>query len=199
MGVSRLSGTELVPKAQGIHDSMDASPLFPAPVPPMADYQKSIDDLAAANAAVDANGGKAEHQAKRVAMKALKADTKALAAYVQNVSGGDADIILASSFEVVKRGSLYGELNPPTDLKSRFTTMAGRVSMQWKREEGTDLCHVFMSTTNSPYNWQLVGATTKSRFNMDNLESGVIYWFTVTAIGAAGETSKSEPLQARAS
>ena len=55
-----------------------------------------------------------------------------------------------------------------------------------------------MSTTNSPYNWQLVGLTTKSRFNMDGLESGVMYWFAVTAIGAAGQTSKSEPLQARA-
>lgn len=198
MGVSRLSGTELVPKCQGIHDKVVGNAKFPSPIPTSADFQKLIDDLAAANSAAETNGGKAEHQARRVAMVAMKAAVKGWMGYVQNASGGNADAILSSGFEVVKRGTPVGELNPPQNLGVRFTTMSGRASIHWKRENGADMHHVFMSTSNDPFNWQLIGATTKSRFNADSLEPGRVYWFAVTALGTAGETSKSEPLLARA-
>jgi hypothetical protein len=198
MGVNRLPATGLVAKAQAIHDKLDGNAEFPTPVPSLADFQKHIDELAAANAAVDANGGKAEHLAKFVAMKQVLADIKSLCGYVQATSGGDADLILSTGFEVVKRGGPIGELNPPTKLVSKFTTMEGRAAIQWKREDGADLYHVYMSRTNNPFTWELIGATTKSRFNADSLEPATIYWFSVTAIGAAGESSKSEPLMARA-
>ena len=50
-----------------------------------------------------------------------------------------------------------------------------------------------MSTTNDPFNWTSVGTTSKSRINIDGLTPGKFYWFAVSAIGAAGESSKSEP------
>lgn len=199
MGVSRLSGTELVPKAQGIHDGVVANAaLYPAPVPTAATMQGYIDDLAAANAAVEANGGKGDHQAKRTAEKVLRAAIKAWAGYVQNASGGDEDKILLSKFEVVKRGAPIGELNPPQNLGSFVTNRSGRVALRWKREDGAEMHHVFMSTTAEPFNWQLIGATSKSRFNADSLEPGTFYFFAVTALGAAGESSKSEPCRAMA-
>lgn len=199
MGVSRLSGTELVPKAQGIHDGIVANAaLYPAPVPAAATMQGFIDDLAAANAAVDANGGKGDHLAKRTAEKVLRAAIKAWAGYVQNASGGDADKILLSKFEVVQRGKPIGELNPPKNLGAFLTNHTGRVALRWKREDGADMHHVFMSTTAEPFNWQLIGATSKSRFNADSLEPGTFYFFAVTALGAAGESSKSEPCRAMA-
>ena len=198
MGVSRLSATELVAKSQGIHDKVAGNAEFPTPVPSAVDFQKSIDELAAANAAVQANGGKAEHVAKRAAIKEVKAALKSWAAYVQVASAGVEDVILSSGFGVVKRGAPIGELNPPKNLGSKFTSMLGRARLVWEREEGADMHHVYMSTSNAPFNWVLIGATTKSRFNADSLEPGTMYWFAVTAIGAAGETSKSEPLLARA-
>lgn len=198
MGVSRLSATEIVAKAQAIHDKMDGNAYFPTPVPALADYQTNIDALAAANAAVKANGGKAEHQAKQVALKVVLEDIKSLAAYVQNATAGDADRILSSGFDVVKAGSPIGELDPPRNLGARFTTMSGRAALVWEREYGADMHHVYMSTSNDPFNWVLIGATTKSRFNADSLEPGTMYWFAVTAIGAAGESSKSEPCHAMA-
>lgn len=66
------------------------------------------------------------------------------------------------------------------------------------REEGTDTHHVYMSTTNAPFNWELIGVTSKSGFNVDDLQPGKFYWFAVTAIGAAGESSKSEPCRVMA-
>jgi hypothetical protein len=160
--------------------------------------QGYIDDLAAANATVEANGGKGDHQAKRTAEKVLRAAIKAWAWYVQNASGGDEDKILLSKFEVVKRGTPVGELNPPQNLGARLTNRSGRVALHWKREAGADMHHVFMSTTSEPFNWQLIGATSKSRFNADSLEPGTFYFFAVTALGAAGESSKSEPCRAMA-
>lgn len=198
MGLTGLSATELVAKAQGVHDGMDGNAKFSAPVPTLPEFQTLIDELAAANAAVEANGGKAEHTARRNAELALREAYKQLAAYVQMASDGDATTIKSANFEVVKRGTPVGELPPPKNLGSRLTNFSGRVDLRWKREEGADMHHVFMSTSNEPFNWQLIGATTKSRFYADSLEPGKFYWFAVSAIGAAGESSKSEPCLAMA-
>ncbi|MGV9013441.1 MAG: hypothetical protein ACOH13_12680 [Flavobacteriales bacterium] len=199
MGVIRLAATALVAKAQGLYDKMLASiALYPSPVPTLLEFQQNIDALAAANATVDANGGKAAHQAKREALNAVKGDIKMLAGYVQTTSAGVADKILLSGFEVVRRGSPKGELSPPLSLTARATKMERRASFTWKCDQGADVYQVFMSRSNDPFQWELLGTTTKRGFNADNLESGVLYWFAVSAVGAAGETSKSEPLLARA-
>ncbi|MBK8340228.1 MAG: fibronectin type III domain-containing protein [Flavobacteriales bacterium] len=76
--------------------------------------------------------------------------------------------------------------------------MSGRAALRWEREDGAEMHHVYMSTSNNPFTWVLIGATTKSRFNADNLVPGTLYWFAVTALGAAGESSKSDVLLARA-
>jgi len=199
MGLNGLSATEIVAKAQGVHDMLAASATtFPAPVPVLATFQTHIDALAAANAAVDNNGGKADHLQKKKALQLVKADMKTRMAYVQAVSGSNADIINIGGFDVVKRGGPIGELTPPKNLFCKFTTMVGRATFVWDREQGADMHHVYISSSNDPFKWELIGASTKSRFNADSLEPGTIYCFAVTAIGAAGETSKSEPLLARA-
>lgn len=198
LGLTTLSSTELVATAQGIHDAMVGNINFPTPTPTLPVVQTAITALATANADVDNNGGKVEHQARRVAERALRALLKQLGAYVQMASNGVEDIILSSAFGVVKRGGPIGELNPPRDLVSNITHKTGRVSMKWNRDAGTDSSHVYMSTKNDPFEWSLVGVTTKSRFDVNGLDPRQLYWFSVTAIGAAGESSKSEPLLAMA-
>ena len=198
MGIVSLSATELVAKAQARHDSLTGNAKYPAPVPALAAVQTAIDALVAANAAVEKNAGPTEHQERRVADRALRAVVKQLAGYVQTASAGDADTILTSGFEVVKRGGPIGELAPPTNLGTRVTDMSGRVSLKWSREYGADMHHVYMSTSNDPFKWELIGVTSKSRFAVDSLAPGTFYWFAVTAIGTAGETSMSEPCRAMA-
>ena len=198
MGISSLSATELVAKAQAVHDAVEGNPALPTPVPAMGPFKSAIDALATANAAVDQNPGTTEHRIRRVAEKNLRLLIKQLAGYVQNTSNGDANVILGSGFAIVRRGTPVGELKPPTNLGARLTNTTGRVSLRWEREDGADMHHVFMSSSNNPFNWVLIGATTKSRFNADSLEPGTFYWFAVTALGAAGESSKSDPLRALA-
>lgn len=199
LGLEGLPATGLVAKAKAIHDAVVANAsLFPNPIPTPAEFQALIDELAAANAAVDANRGRKEYMERDNADAALRLGVKQWAGYVQMVSGGDATTIKLSTFEVVKKGSPVGELPPPRSLGARLTNMTGRAALVWDREEGADTHHVYMSTSNDPFNWELIGVTGKSRFNVDHLEPGKFYWFAVTAIGAAGESSKSEPCRVMA-
>lgn len=198
LGLTGLPATGFVAKAQGVHDGMNGNANFPSPEPTLPVFQGYIDALVAANAAVEANGGKAEHTARRVAVANLRAAYKQLAAYVQMASGGDAVKIMSANFQVVKRGTPVGELPPPKNLGARLTNFSGRVDLRWKREDGADMHHVYMSTSDSPFKWELIGVTSKSRFHADSLEPGKFYWFAVSAIGAAGESSKSEPCLAMA-
>ncbi|WKZ66326.1 MAG: fibronectin type III domain-containing protein [Flavobacteriales bacterium] len=199
LGLEGLPATGLVAKAQAMHDAVVANAtIFPNPIPTPPEFQALIDELAAANAAVDANRGRKEYLERDNADAALRLGVKQWAGYVQMVSGGDATTIRLSTFEVVKRGSPVGELPPPTNLATRLTRTTGRAALVWDREEGTDTHHVYMSTSNDPFNWELIGVTSKSRYNVDNLEPGKFYWFAVTAIGAAGESSMSEPCRVMA-
>ncbi|MCB0810444.1 MAG: fibronectin type III domain-containing protein [Flavobacteriales bacterium] len=198
IGLTGQNATSLVAYAQALHDKVKGNPNFATPTPAMADLETAIGTLATTNAAVDANPGPVEHQARRVAMAAVEGLVRQLAGYVQAISAGDADIILSSGFAVRRKGSPIGELPRPTKLESLLTNTTGRGSLRWQAEYGADLYHVFMSESNEPFNWQLVGATTKSRFNADSLEPGKFYWFAVTAIGTAGETSLSEPCRVMA-
>ncbi len=198
MGLIGLAATAIVAKARGVLNKLASNVLYPTPVPPLDEFNDHIEALAAANADVKMNGGKAEYQARRETLAVVKSDLKTLMAYVQATSKGDGSKILTSGFELVKRSTPRGELHPPTSLRSYYTTMEKRVSMRWVAQKGADTYHVFRSNTQEPFKWELVGTTTKRSFNADNLVSGVQYWFAVSAVSAAGETSKSEPLLARA-
>lgn len=190
---------ELASKAQAVHDAVVANAAaFPNPLPTPPDLQKLINDLVAANAAVELNRGRAEYRERDVFLQQVLEGLKQWGGYVQMQSGGDATLIERSGFEVVRKGNPVGELPPPRNLGARLTNKQGRASLVWDREYGADMHHVYMSTSNDPFNWELIGVTTKSRFNVDSLEPGKFYWFAVSAIGAAGESSLSEPCRAMA-
>lgn len=198
-GLTGLPATGLVATLQGVHDSVVANAsVFPNPVPAPPAFQLLIDSLATANAAVEANKGRKEYRDRDIAETKLREAARQWAAYVQMVSDGDPDVISLSAFGIVKRGSPVGELPPPQKLQARLTNVEGRASLVWDREDGTDIHHVYMSTSSDPFNWVLIGASTKSRFNVDSLEPGKFYWFAVSALGAAGESSKSEPCRVMA-
>ena len=198
MGLVGLTPTRIVAHAQGIHDKMEGNVLYPAADPAPAVMRTDIQALAMANAEVASNGGKAAYQARSVAEMKVRANLKKWLGYVQMASGGDSDKILSSGFGVVEFGIRYGQPDPPLNLNARLTRTANRVALYWKHQPGVDMHHVFMSRTNEPFMWELIGASTKCRIDVDGQPSGEARWFAVTAIGAAGESTKSDVLLARA-
>jgi hypothetical protein len=75
---------------------------FPTPKPSLTDFQASI--TAAQDAIVEADGkvndARAAVAARRMAVDALLANVRLLAAYVESESGGETDKILSSGFDV---------------------------------------------------------------------------------------------------
>jgi hypothetical protein len=198
-GLTDITAIALVAKAQSVHDGIVGNPaVFAGPKPSAVEVQGLIDELVAANAAVSGNNGPKEVRTRKNAARAVADALRQWSGYVQMVSAGDAHIIRASNFEVVERGSRIGEVSPPDVLKSRLTRHLGRVSLAWKRKHGTRMHHVWMSTSNNPFNWERVGNSRRITFNMDGLTPGTFYWFAVSSIGTAGESSKSEPCLAMA-
>lgn len=199
LGLVNVGPEDMQGYCQGIHDAIVANPLtFATPSPTAAAVQAAIDTLAAANAAVSANDGRQEHIARRAAQKALHGLMKQWQGYVQLISGGDAAIISLSAFAVVERGVPYGEPDRPTDLGVLTARKTGRVAMDWERPRGAQYFHVFRSLEGAPFKWELIGTTSKTRFNSDDNTPGTFYYYAVSAIGAAGESSLSEDLRAMA-
>ena len=198
MGLEGLPATGIVAKSQGIQEKMDGNALYPAADPTPAAMQTDIDALAAANAEVSNNGGKAAYQARNIAVRKVRGGLKKWVGYVQMASGGDRDKILASGFGVVERGTAYPQPNPPLNLNSRITRTANRVALFWDFQPGVDMHLVFMSKSSDPFTWELIGSTTKCRIDVNNVPSGEPRWYAVTALGAAGESTKSDSLLARA-
>ena len=198
MGLTDLTADGLLNKGRFVVAEMTAAvAIYATPSPSLASVTTALDTLEAANGAV-LDRGKSDYQARRVAYQAVKLLMQQLAGYVQQVAAGDEDKILASGFEVRRRPSPIGELRPPSNLSGRVTTFSGRVALDWDRDRGADSYKVFKSDTSSPFNWTLLTTTTRSKFNVDELTPGTFYWFAVTAVGAAGETSMSDVLRAMA-
>lgn len=198
LGLEDVSALDLVPYAQGIHDAMQLAPHFPAPVPSFAVFQATINALLVANAAAISEGGRSDFQAKRIALSELRHQVKRMGAYVSLVADDDESIILSSGFGVRRKAAPVGELERPSGLISRLTRTTGRVDLDWAVVPSAKMYNVYMCTSGDPFKWQLLSTTTKSRYNANDLVCGTYYWFAVTAIGTAGETSKSEPLRAMA-
>lgn len=117
---------------------------------------------------------------------------------INGIAAGDKAKLLTCGLPLRRENQPIGELPPPVKLMNRLTTTTGRVALEWQGPEGSRMYNVFVSTSNDPFNWVLVAATTKQKYNADALEPGSIYWFAVSAVGMAGESSKSEPARAMA-
>ncbi|MFN8350356.1 MAG: fibronectin type III domain-containing protein [Flavobacteriales bacterium] len=189
---------ETATKAQAVHDAVVANAAaFPNPLPTSSAKSRSTTRWRP-RAAVDPESAAAkEYRSRRSLRSRCRRAQKQWGGYVQMQSGGDATDE-SSAWKWCARAVLRGELPPPRNLGARLTNKQGCASLVWEREYGADMHHVYMSTSNDPFNWELIGVTTKSRFNADSLEPGKFYWFAVSAIGAAGESSMSEPCRVMA-
>ncbi|MFZ1687489.1 MAG: fibronectin type III domain-containing protein [Flavobacteriales bacterium] len=117
---------------------------------------------------------------------------------INGIALGDKAKLLTCGLPLRKENTPYGELDPPTLVASKFTTTSGRVALVFKGSRGALTYNVYQSDTSEPYKWVLIGNTSKRKFNVDGLTPGTFSNFAVSAVGTAGESSKSEPARAMA-
>jgi len=190
--ITKKSPEEVSEKSLYIETNMTGNIHFPNPVPKIA-------DLTAARTALDAliqdalPGAHTAIAARNTAAAFLKSLLVQEAQYVNSASGTDMDKALTSGFGPAKQRAPYGPLPAPTDFTTKFTNMAGRIVLECKRVKGARLYHFYMGQDASkPETFVLVGSSTRSRFEVNGLTTGGIYFFQVTAIGAAGESARSQ-------
>lgn len=123
-----------------------------------------------------------------------------VADYVRSVCVGDAAKLSASGFPMVKPKERVGIPAAPERLVARSTTLSDQVELRWVHVRGAYIYKVWMSDKDPSLtgNWTPLTITSRSRFIAEGLETYKAYWFSVSAVGSAGEGAKCDPALGRA-
>lgn len=195
-GISRLTSTGLVEKAGTIVTSMTGNPAYASLQTLLPPITAAADELAAANQAAKFNGGKKEHEQKRVADAALRVLINALVPQVQTASGGVAETILSAGFDTVKRPEHHPAPQEPQKLEALLTAYEGNIKLRWAHDKYADYYQVQMLDEKGEF--AVVSTTTRANHTLTGLESGTKYTLRVVAVNTAGTSPASEPIIAKA-
>lgn len=193
-GLTALPATGMVAKSRNHVTMMTGNPRYTGTAALLTAITAATDALETA-IEVALGGGTIAFENKRMAYANVLGLLRELAWLVQDQAKGDKNAILSSGFGVRKKATPVGELPAPLSLNVRLTGVAGRVSLTWESVYGADLYHVYRSA-DGVKGWELCGVSTKGRRNIDGLISGQQYFFAVTAIGTAGESTFSDVAKA---
>lgn len=172
---------------------------FATPLVPLPEMTTLADDLDLA--ILEATNGSL---ASRIHRDKLIASAKVMLTsqgnYVRAVSNGDVEMLESSGFELAKVPERTGVPLAPDSITVRATNIATEVEMRWPKREGVLGYRVF-KTDQPPSDstvWDYVDFTSRVSFKMRGLDSFKPYWFSVTSIGAAGESDLSKATMGRA-
>ncbi len=188
----RLSASVLIVFARSIVSMMSANPLFAVPDVAYADILIAVSNFETA-LEVSLYGGKKDvskmHEKKEILLNLLYKE----ADYVNRIADGVESIIENAGFETIKI--------PIPALRPEFKVIVGA-------EEGqVILIHKAVDKAGA-YLWQyvtdpmptddklwlLAGVSIQAKCVIENLDSGVKYWFRVTPITRKGNLPHSEPI-----
>ena len=195
-GISRLTSTGLVEKAGTIVTSMTGNPAYASLQTLLPPISAAADDLAAANQAAKFNGGKKEHEQRRVSEAALRTLINNLVPQVQTASGGVAEVILSAGFDTVKRPEHHPAPNEPQKLEALLTAYEGSIKLRWATDKHADYYQVELVDDKEVF--EVVATTTRANHMLTGLESGRKYTIRVVAVNTAGTSPASEPIIAKA-
>lgn len=198
MGFSRLSIPEQIGRSRWINTSMAGNVALPNPNPTLADHAAATDALEVAYN--DSRSGDKDKMAiMRLRQKELMSSNRKLAAYVQDESGGDEEIILSSGFDVVRRGApLY--VGQVLNLRTRGGVNPGSIRAIWGKVAGASAYIVEISGTEpNSESFTLNRVVINTRQDITGLTPGAMYWVRVTAVGRSGYGLPSDPSVTNAS
>lgn len=193
IGMSGFNIPQNIERSRTIQSSMTGNANFPTPNPTLVFVKTTTD-------ALDGAFQEASHrdsvkiQLRDLRYKEFKAVMNQLAAYVQNASGGDAEKILSSGFDVVSRGNPLPPLQMVLNLRLESGTNSGKIIARWDKVVGAKIYVV--EITEDPLvedNFKTIGPSSKTRFEFTNLTPGKKYWVRVAGIGKDGIGPFSDP------
>lgn len=192
MNFSKVSVPVKIQKAKAIVQKMTGNTNFATPVPALSGITAAIAKLEGSyEAAID--GGKSKKAAMRIDEDALVNLVKQLAAYVQDISGGDEVKILSSGFEL--SGGRSPALVPDAPGDVRITAEGdGKITVRWNPVKFAKAYLLQVSDTpDVEDSWTIIDGSTRTRYLAEQFQSLSIKWFRVAALGTLGRGTWSAP------
>jgi hypothetical protein len=186
-----MNPDQLLTFAEDVFTRMTANAtIFTTPTLALVDFQSSIDDLKAAQAAT-LLGGKAATATRNSKRRTLEENLTVLANYVWNISRGNEDIILLAGMPMKRRGPMrYDFLNTPTDLRTE-SIYGEAVILRWKKVSNAKSYEVeYCKDPMTEDNWVKSPIISASRTVVNGLLRKEEYWFRVRAFGSQGMVSE---------
>jgi fibronectin type III domain protein len=197
LNIARLSLAERIARCRQIITAMTGNPNFPTPNPPLATVTTALNDADAASSAAQA----ARQDAKAKTVTQNDKDDFAsglmnqLAAYVENIAGGDESIIRSAGMDTKAAGSAPTSIpDPPENLNTTAGDRDGEIDLSWEAVPGAK-SYVIEQSADPPTDtsWGHASVSARSSQTMSGLKSGTRYWFRVAAVNGVGQSGWSDP------
>ena len=192
MGLFDKKIRELIPYLQNHIEMMTDNPNFLTPQPPAEDFLAQFeafqdDALAVLHAETVLRDAVARRDQRRAAMTAMM---NVRAAYVQEASNGNRQVILSSGLDVKNPATRVTTLAAPTNLRAELNGEAGVMKLRWEAVDHARTYPLQYSPDVQPRQWVQLENTTKTQVTK-KLEVGMTYVFRVAAAGTPGQSNWS--------
>jgi hypothetical protein len=195
--LNRKTALELASQGTTIKTAMTGNANFATPNPTLATFGAGVTGLQSAITArqVAEDAAKAATEALHTAIGNYKLLAIQLAAYAENITGGDAVKLESGGFELRASPSPIGQLGQVEDLKLKINGFPGRLHARWKPLHGAMSYDVQVSPTPLvEASWMNVSGSSKSFTTIEDLTSGTRMYVRVRGIGKSPAGPWSEPI-----
>ena len=132
--------------------------------------------------------------ARDAAVNVMNNSVTALAGFTQSVTGGSAEKILTTGFDVRAEPGLPQPVEQILSVKVSFTGEPGKSLVTWKRDPNADAyriqCSLDPMTATS---WKDLGTVVGESFEGNGATPGMVCWYRVAGVNALGQGTWSEP------
>ena len=196
LGLGKLKPEPKIQLAKDIKTGMTGNANTPNPNPPLATIgtltTTAETKLTAVNALEETL--KVARQELENALSALDGGLTLEAAYVQDVTGGDAVKIATTNMPIKRPSVPIGPLGQVQDLKVKAWLHEGELHAGWKKLRGAASYDVQVCADPiSPTGWRSVEPSSKVRTVITGLTSGAKMWVKVRGIGKGDPGQWSDP------
>ncbi len=199
LSLSLLNAVRLLALLRNVVAKLTGNAFFPTPPVTLAEMTSKGDALEAAiEEATD--GSKASKVQRDVLIGDAQEMLRTVADYVRMEAKGDAAKLATSGFELRRQPGPIGVPGMVQRLRALTTKSKGTLDIRWRHERGAYGYKVWWTESDPTVeaNWQFLGYTTRASYQAKGLESYKAYWFTVSALGSAGEGLQADPAMGRA-
>jgi predicted phage tail protein len=194
--ISNLTVPEKIVKGQKIITMSTGNPNVPGNTAPLATLSAAQSALVAANNAAEEarEVSKQRTAARDTTLAAWAVAVTGLAAFTENATGGNADKILTTGFDVRADPVPPQPVEQIVNVKVSFNGTPGYSDVTWKREVHSDAYVVQCSPEPiTDTSWKNSGTVTEPKFSGNGATPGQKCWYRVAGVNRLGQGPWSEP------